>query len=147
MPNDKQIIDSTIKSAKVCHLAMSDGKEPYIVPLSFGYDGHALYFHGKSTGKKIKILKKNNRVSFEFTIDVKVKESDNPCKWNMYYKSVVGFGKAIFLKNLEEKKEGLKNIIKQYSPKKFKLPEKTIEKITVIKVEIENISSKTAPTR
>ena len=49
---DKEKIDAVIREARVCHLGMTDGNTPYVVPLSFGYDGHYLYFHGKSAGKK-----------------------------------------------------------------------------------------------
>ena len=35
----------TRRSCQVCRLGLCDGGEPYVVPLCFGYDGEALYFH------------------------------------------------------------------------------------------------------
>ena len=34
---DLQEIEEIIKGCKVCHLAMADAGQPYIVPLNFGY--------------------------------------------------------------------------------------------------------------
>ena len=51
--NDKFAIESIIRKASVCRLAMVDGNRPYIVPLCFGYQGDALYFHSANVGKKL----------------------------------------------------------------------------------------------
>jgi len=110
--------------------------------MSFGYDGTYLYFHGKSSGKKIDILKKNNRVCFEFVVGGDVVKSNKPCKWNVRYKSVIGFGKAFFLEELEEKREALNCLLKQYTPHPFELPDMAVQKTTVIKVEIDSMTSK-----
>jgi len=135
-------VDTVMKEALVCRLAMTDGDQPYIVPLSFGYDGKNLYFHGKSAGKKIDILKKNNKVSFECDVNVALVPSDKPCKWDVRYKSVVGSGVASFLQDLTEKKKALECILKQYSPKSFTMVDEAVIKTTVIKVEISDIQSK-----
>jgi len=135
-------VDAIIEKAIVCRLAMSDNDQPYIVPLSFGYDGKNLYFHGKSAGKKIDILKKNNKVSFECDINVALVPSDKPCKWDVRYKSVVGSGVASFVNDFAEKKGALEYILKQYSSKSFTLVDEVVTKTTVIKVEIKEIQSK-----
>jgi nitroimidazol reductase NimA-like FMN-containing flavoprotein (pyridoxamine 5'-phosphate oxidase superfamily) len=59
---DRAVIDAIIRQCLVCRLGLSDGEEPYIVPLCFGYDGEALYVHSASDGRKIDILRKNSRV-------------------------------------------------------------------------------------
>jgi len=48
--NDKEIMDrkfisQIIKNCQVCRLGLAKDNSPYIVPVSFGYDGDALYFH------------------------------------------------------------------------------------------------------
>ncbi|NMC96524.1 MAG: pyridoxamine 5'-phosphate oxidase family protein, partial [Deltaproteobacteria bacterium] len=65
---DRKDIDGIIRRCRVCRLAMSDDDQPYIIPLNFGYDGFCLYFHAAPEGRKIDILKRNNRVGFEFDI-------------------------------------------------------------------------------
>ena len=44
---DMKEIESIILSTKVCRVAFSDGDQPYIVPLCFGYRNNALYFHAQ----------------------------------------------------------------------------------------------------
>ncbi|MGD8833836.1 MAG: pyridoxamine 5'-phosphate oxidase family protein [Desulfobacteraceae bacterium] len=47
---DRKEIDAIIHGSKVCRLAMSKENQPYLVPLSFGYDGKAIYVHTAGTG-------------------------------------------------------------------------------------------------
>ena len=59
---DKEVIESIIKRATVCRIALSENNVPYIVPLSFGYKDNCLYFHSAPEGRKIDIIKQ--RVNF-----------------------------------------------------------------------------------
>jgi hypothetical protein len=52
-------------------IAMCSDNEPYLVSLSHGYDkeNNAIYFHCAYEGKKIEILKANNRVWGQAIVD------------------------------------------------------------------------------
>ena len=76
-------IEEIINKAGVCHLGLVDGDEPYVVPFSFGYERGALYFHGNMKGRKIELIRKNNRVCFEMETDVEVKEAEQACDWGI----------------------------------------------------------------
>jgi hypothetical protein len=41
----RERIDEIIRGCEVCHLGMADRDQPYVVPVSFGYDGQDVYFH------------------------------------------------------------------------------------------------------
>ncbi len=56
-------IESVIRKASICHLAMCDGKSPYVVPLCFGYDDGVLYFHSAGEGRKLDALEKTESAS------------------------------------------------------------------------------------
>ena len=45
-------------------LAFVDGDEPYVISMNFGYKDKALYLHSATEGRKIEIIKKNNKVCF-----------------------------------------------------------------------------------
>ena len=61
--NDGQMI-SILSSQALGRLACTDGKHPYIVPLTYAYDGE--YIYGQtSEGTKLEILRKNPNVCFE----------------------------------------------------------------------------------
>jgi len=139
---DRSVIDKIIRQCLVCHLGLSDGEEPYVVPLCFGYDGEALYFHGAAEGKKIDILRRNRRVCFEFDIPKGMREAEQGCSWGMRYQSVIGFGVAEILSDHKTKKKALEIIMAQYSDKEYVFPEDVVKKTTVIKVVITRMTGK-----
>lgn len=142
--SDRSDIESIIHRSAVCRLALSVENRPYIVPLCFGYEGNTLYFHSAPEGKKLDILRENDDVCFEFDIDVEAVRADDACDWGMKYRSIVGFGKASFIEDVESKRNALDIIMKQYSGGSFSYSIKALEKTTLFKVEIENMSGKQA---
>ncbi len=135
-------IEAIIRKSLVCRLALSHNDRPYIIPLCFGYRNHTLYFHSAPEGKKLEILRNNNNVCFEFDIDHQVVQDEKACKWSMKYRSVVGFGKASLVEDLDEKKKGLDAIMAHYSDRSFDYLPAAVEKTIVIKVEIEAMTGK-----
>ena len=135
-------IEEIIKEAVSCRLGFVDGDQPYIVPAPFGYERGALYFHGSPEDRKAEIIKKNNNVYFEITTDlelVRIKPG-KVCHWMMAYRRVVGTGKARVLQSREEKRHGLRLIVKQYVEDELNFPELTLDKTLVVKVDIKSIN-------
>ena len=138
----KSAIETVIAKSLVCRLALSDNDSPYVVPLSFGYKDKVLYFHGSQKGTKIDIIKKNPKVCFEFDTDTEIVKAEDACRWTMRYRSVIGFGKAMFLEDIEEKRKALDIIMSQYSNRIFQFDDAILKKTGVIKVEIESMTGK-----
>ena len=141
---ERSEIEGVIAAAKVCRLAMADNGHPYVVPLCFGYADDVLYFHSAKEGKKLDILKKNNRVCFEFDIDAEIKIGKTACEWGMKFRSVIGIGRAYFIDDSETKRSALDKIMAQYSSDAFEYPDKAVDKTIVIRVEIESMTGKRA---
>lgn len=135
-------IDAIIADSRVCRLGLLDDEEPYIVPLNFGYDGQALYFHSAPMGRKIDLLKKRPRVCFEFDTIEGLIEAKEACHWGIRYRCVMGVGTAHFLEDPQEKQRALELLMRQYTPDPFSFPEKALRDTTIIKVTIESISGK-----
>ena len=135
-------IEAIIQKSIVCRIGLSDDNIPYIVPMCFGYQDNTIYVHGSLEGKKINILQKNQNVCFEFDINTEIIKSDKACEWGMKYKSVIGFGKAYFIHESDDKRKALEIIMKQYSDKPFQFWEKTINGTSVIKIEVESMTGK-----
>ena len=135
-------IESIIRKATVCRLAMVDGEAPYIVPMSFGYAGECLYFHSAREGRKLDILRRNDRVCFEFDIDQQVVAADRACKWGFRFQSVIGTGRAFFIDQPEAKQKALATIMRQYTAKTFGYDQRAVAQTVVFGVAIETLSGK-----
>ena len=135
-------IDGIIRRCRVCHLAMCDNDQPYVLPLNFGYDGEFLYFHAAPAGKKIDIIRKNNRMGFEFDILHQIVAADKACDWGAKYESVVGSGTAEILDEPDARKEALAWIMRQYGSDADDFPEETMKKTLILRVRILEISGK-----
>lgn len=139
---NREDIEKIISQSRVCRLAMVDGDTPYIVPMNFGYKDGQLFFHCAKEGKKIDLIKKNPHICFEFDDLIKLKKAQLACDWGVDFQSVIGWGKAEFLDDLEEKTAALNCIMSQYSDREFEYQEKMLEKTLVIKVIIDKMTGK-----
>lgn len=140
---DRALISQIIRNCLVCRLGLAKDDEPYIVPVSFGYDGDAIYFHTTREGKKIDYITANNAVCFEFEHGVQlVPDESDPCAWTFYFQSVIGYGKIYELVTIEEKVDALNQIMEQYSGRKWDFGERMLGDIRVWKIAIEKISGK-----
>jgi nitroimidazol reductase NimA-like FMN-containing flavoprotein (pyridoxamine 5'-phosphate oxidase superfamily) len=124
---DRQIdsraeIDAIINGSDVCRLALAVADEPYLVPVSFGYDGKCIYFHTAKAGRKIDCIAANNRVCFEVERNVRlVTHERKACTWSFSFESVIGYGTVHELDTAERKAEGLNHIMEHYSGRTWDL--------------------------
>lgn len=145
---DKEITNSSdleviLQKAKVCRLGLFDGNLPYIVPVHYGYDTGEIFIHTAKEGKKIDLIKKNPKVCFEVELDHKVINTGIPCKWSTSYKSIIGYGTASFLTDIEEKKKALEILINHYSPDTvYNFSKKMVDSVSIIKITIDRMTGK-----
>ena len=137
-------IENIIKRAKVCHVGMVDGNSPYVLGFNYGYQNRTIYLHCAKEGKKIDILRNNNNVCVEFDTDHDYffRHEHVACSWRMRYRSVIVFGKAIFVEKYEEKIEGLKIFMNHYSDKNFDFSPPSVDNIEIIKIIIEQATGR-----
>jgi nitroimidazol reductase NimA-like FMN-containing flavoprotein (pyridoxamine 5'-phosphate oxidase superfamily) len=140
---DQELISRVIQNAQVCRLGLARENIPYILPVSFGYDGEAIYFHTAKEGRKIEFLTANNRLCFEFEHDVRVITNDsNPCKWTFSFQSVIGYGYVQELTEIPSKIDGLNKVMRHYSGQDWTFSEENLEAIKVWRITIESLTGK-----
>ena len=132
-------IEEILKQCKTCHVAMVDSGLPYLVPLSYGYKlikGTVLelYFHSAPEGRKLDVLKRNNKVCFEMAQKGEPVHSENPCKAGYYYSSVIGFGEVTFMESDDDKSEALSMIVKHQSGKDVRFSPEQTKDVCVFKI-------------
>jgi nitroimidazol reductase NimA-like FMN-containing flavoprotein (pyridoxamine 5'-phosphate oxidase superfamily) len=140
---------SIIDAQRVCRLALSDGVQPYIIPLNYGYsfDGGVLtlYFHSANEGKKLEIVKKNNHACFEIDNTGQLIPADQPCRYTYKFQSVIGVGKIIFLNTATEKITALTQFMQhqtQQKNKPFTFDQTVLNQTTAYKMIVEQFTGK-----
>lgn len=128
-----------------CVLALNDDGFPYMVPLNFGMDiedGQLyLYFHCAMQGKKLDLIRKDNRATFEMDCDHNFILYDKRMSCTMGYSSVVGHGIIEFVEE-EKKYEALKVLMRQYHAEDFLFNTDMIKVTTVLKMKVLDITGK-----
>jgi len=135
-------MEALLCGADVCRIAMTDGKEPYVVPLCFGYADGAIYIHSAREGRKIEILAANPVVCIEVDDCSGPIPSENPCSWEFRYRSVICTGIAEFLDDPAEKRNGLNAIMRQYGAGQYPFTGKDLERVCVIKIIVKEMTGK-----
>jgi nitroimidazol reductase NimA-like FMN-containing flavoprotein (pyridoxamine 5'-phosphate oxidase superfamily) len=135
-------IESILNAATVCRIGLADSGEPYIIPVCFGYFHGTIYIHSTVSGKKIAMLEKNPRCCFEVDQCDTIIRNERPCAWGMRYKSIIGFGRAHFISDSKEKKQGLNCIMRHYGSGMHEFSDDDLRNVCVIRINIESMTGK-----
>ena len=117
---DPEEIHAILAREHVVRLAFAVDGEPYIVPLSYGYDAdrHAICLHTAAAGHKIDCIERNPRVCFEIEGPHEVFRADTACAWSLRYESLVGYGVLSEVTDPDEKAQALSHLMRQQSGEK-----------------------------
>jgi nitroimidazol reductase NimA-like FMN-containing flavoprotein (pyridoxamine 5'-phosphate oxidase superfamily) len=135
-------LEQVLWQGRVCHLAIPDDPMPYLIPLNYGYQDDALYFHSAPQGRKIELLKKQRRACFSITIDYGIIEAERACSWGARFTCVMGSGRIEFVENMEQKQAALHILMAQYTDQIFSFEPAQIDATLVFKLVIESMSGK-----
>lgn len=142
---DRDEIKEILKSTEYITIAMCKDNQPYLATLSHGYDPekNVIFFHCANEGKKIKYLEANKVVWGQATKDMGYVQG----KCSHKYASTQFKGKVTFIESLKQKRQALITMIQQLDENpdlviKRDLTEKSIQNVTVGRIDIEYLSGK-----
>ena len=143
---DAAEIAAVLKECKHAIVAMCHDNEPYIVTLTYGYDGarNALYFHCGATGHKIEFIKANPRVCATVFLD----KGFIPGTCTYTYKSVVMRGNMTIVECPEEEKHAIETLFTHIwtsataEGRERATSEQSIAQVTILRLDIEDIVGK-----
>ena len=140
---DKEAIRSILEEALVCRLGLSDDGMPYVVPMNFGLGENCLYLHCATEGRKLDILRRNNRVCFEMDILRELYRHEHHCGCSARFDSVIGFGRAILVEDPAEKRAALDRLMEHCrADGPFTYAEGSFAKTAIIRIDIESMTGK-----
>ena len=131
-------IDLFIKRSSVLRLGLISRGEPYVVPLNYTYHDETVFFHCGKEGRKIEAIRENPRVCMEF--DEMYGVTDESA--DTLYTSVIAWGSATEVKNLEVAKYALEQICKKYLVNSRIITDKMFANTNIISIKIETVTAK-----
>jgi len=140
---DLETIHEIVRGCLICRLGLAVDGEPYVVPISFGFDGEAVFFHTAPQGRKIEMMEANPRVCVQFERNVElVTDDDEACVWTFCYESVIGFGTVAELVDDREKSLGLNRVMMHYSDRNWSFDGPSMGATRVWRVDLEILTGK-----
>ena len=130
-------------------LSMNGGDDyAYGVPFSYVYVPNSIYLHCALQGKKLDLIRRDNRVSF-CVVQGAAPIFEAPDTFSMKYKSALVFGKIYEVNNDQEKLQGLIALVEKYFrgyPEQLELGKvkaaKSLEKTAVLRIDIDHLTGK-----
>jgi nitroimidazol reductase NimA-like FMN-containing flavoprotein (pyridoxamine 5'-phosphate oxidase superfamily) len=142
---NEQNLRAILQAANYASLGLTDGKSPYVVPMSFGYEWGKppiFYFHGAAQGRKIDLIRANPRACVTFVSGNKFVPADSPCNASCTYNSIIAEGDLEFLTDPQAKKKALEFIVKQYTEMKGHFNADSLKRVTVFRLIPTNLRGK-----
>ncbi len=123
---------------------LGDEDYPYAVPISYVYADDKIYFHSAKAGHKIDAIKKSEKVSF-CVID---QDQVVPEKYTTHFRSVIAFGKAHLVEDIDEMRRVATVLAMKYSAEfEEGIQEEidsSIHSMAIIEMAIEHMTAKEA---
>lgn len=123
---------------------IGDEGYPYTIPINFYYDevDNKIYFHCAKEGHKVDAIKKCDKVCFTVWNQGFKKEGN----WEWNATSVVVFGKAKLVSDVEIKREKLRKLAEKYYPTQAEVEKamtgSSFEPAQIFAIEIEHMTGK-----
>lgn len=139
----EEVINEILEKSPLCRLGLVDENEAYIVPVYYYYEGGFIYCHSALKGRKIDILNRDNRVTFEIELSNMIIKKDTPCEWSAKYRSVMGRGTVFFEHDSKVKSGFLSNIMKKYGATgELVFDPHVLDRTLILKIRIDSLSGK-----
>lgn len=153
---DRQVTDlgeicAVLDTCKVCHVAMRDDTEEYVVPLNYGYTMEngtlTFYFHSALEGRKIDILQKKSDVCLAITKEGTLLPGASPCAYGCAFFSVIGWGRVEFIEAAEEKCHALSVLFRHQTGQQVPFTKEQTKSVCIYKIVCTKYTAKqrTAP--
>ncbi|MCW3986718.1 MAG: pyridoxamine 5'-phosphate oxidase family protein [Candidatus Bathyarchaeota archaeon] len=145
--NDKKMsmeeTKSFLRDASVGRLAMSKDDQPYVIPINFVYFKEKIFFHCAREGQKISSLLTNSFICFEVDEFLGMRKGRTSCTSTVKYRSVIAFGKASFVDDVDAKKKVLTLLVKKYvGAYTGSFDEETFERTLLVAITVERMTGK-----
>lgn len=139
---DQGALEQILWQGRICQLAIPDEPYPYLVPINYGYAKGILYFHSAGQGRKVELLRRQQRAAFSIIVDHGVVKAEEACHWGSRFRSVAGHGRIEFVEEPSAKVSALKLLMAQYADGEFTFPADAVAATTIFRLIIDEMTGK-----
>jgi nitroimidazol reductase NimA-like FMN-containing flavoprotein (pyridoxamine 5'-phosphate oxidase superfamily) len=133
----REEMEAILREVSFGFLGMAMAGEPYVVPLNYAYTGGKILFHCALEGKKLDYLASNPMVCFTVARQVGAVQRHNegdPC--HMDSESVVCYGTARVIDDLEERTTALNAFNHYFRPDAEGLSAKSVTECAAVEIAV-----------
>jgi nitroimidazol reductase NimA-like FMN-containing flavoprotein (pyridoxamine 5'-phosphate oxidase superfamily) len=113
---DAATIDAILDEGLICHIGFASGAGPVVIPMAYGRADDRLYLHGAARNAALSALASGVEACATVTVLDGLVLARSAFHHSMNYRSVVIFGIAAEVTDLEEKREALQVIVDHLVP-------------------------------
>ena len=139
----REEMEKLLREEDTGYLGLSLDGDPYVVPLNYHYNNGRIVFHCGLKGKKLDYLKTNPRVCFTVGRQlggVREHAGGNPC--HVDSDSVICYGRARVLEDLDERKRALNAFNTRFRPGAPELTLERVMKCCVVEISISEMTGR-----
>jgi hypothetical protein len=136
-------MEKLLKEEDLGYLGLSMDGKPYIVPLNYYYANGKIIFHCGLKGKKSEYLKANSQVCFTVARQpgwIREHAGENPC--HVDSDSVICYGRARMLEDLDERQMALNAFNRRFRPKAADVPLERVVNCGVVEIRISEMTGR-----
>lgn len=105
---ERETVYQILDEGFICHVGFVVDGRPFVIPTGYGRLGDKLYLHGSAASRMLKALREGIDVCVTVTLVDGLVLARSAFHHSMNYRSVVIFGKAQVVEDVEEKWEALR---------------------------------------
>jgi hypothetical protein len=143
---ERESVYAILDEAFICHVGFVTNNGPVVIPTGYGRSGDHLFIHGSAASRMLRTLATSVEVCVTVTILDGLVLARSAFHHSMNYRSVVIFGAASPVENLDEKMQALRVISDHIIPERWedvRAPnEQELRKTLVLRLPLKEASAK-----
>ncbi|MBV8883579.1 MAG: pyridoxamine 5'-phosphate oxidase family protein [Chroococcidiopsidaceae cyanobacterium CP_BM_RX_35] len=116
---ERELIYQILDEGLICHIGFAVDSQPFVIPTAYGRVGDRLYIHGSSASRMMRSLTNGIEVCITVTLLDGLVLARTAFHHSMNYRSVVIFGTATVVQDVNQKLKALEAFTEHIVPKRW----------------------------
>ena len=139
----REEMEKFLREEEIGYLGLSLDGNPYVVPLNYHYGDGKIFFHCGFRGKKFDYMKSNPQVCFTVARQpgwVREHAGGDPC--HVDSDSVICYGKARVLEDIDERKIALNAFNRRFRPDAANIPQERVMNCCAVEIKVSEMTGR-----